>query len=75
VVPFFLAHAAFWALLIVGAAELGARRLGVFVALWGAGYLGSAWVPLNGDFLFVAYVAGLDVVLVLMVFKGDVALR
>jgi hypothetical protein len=66
-----LAHVAFWVLLLFGAAEMGLRRVVVFVVLWGIGYLASRWFMI-GALLFTSYVAVLDVGLVLFVFKGDV---
>jgi hypothetical protein len=72
-IGFWIAHAAFWILLAVGAAELGIRRAGIFLALWGIGYVGSAGLP-SPSSLFMSYVALLDVALVFIVFKGDVRL-
>ena len=48
--------------------------VGVFVVLWGIGYAVSRPFMI-GSFLFTSYVAVLDVVLVLLVFKGDVRVR
>jgi hypothetical protein len=73
-VPGFMAHIAFWVVLIIGARELGARRVAVFVVLWVVGYVASDWFMIAG-LLFLPYIAILDIVLVLMVFKGDVPLR
>ena len=69
-----VAHAVFWVLLVVGATELGLRRSAAFLVLWVIGYVGSRWFS-SGGLILVAYVAVLDVVLVLLVFKGDVPLR
>ncbi len=74
VVAAWIAHLAFWVLLVVGYEELGIRRLGVFVAAWLAGYLGLPHIRYGG-LLFAPFVALLDVVLVLIIFKGDVRLR
>jgi hypothetical protein len=67
-----LARCAFWVLLLAGLyrGELGRRTIIVFVVLWLVGLFGSSYV-MDGV-LFVPYVVILDVVLVLMVFKGDV---
>ncbi len=70
----FIAHLAFWVVLLVGARELGWRRMAIFVVLWAAGYAGSGRLA-GGGFLFDSYVAVLDIVLVLVVFKGDLRLR
>jgi hypothetical protein len=71
-----VAHLVFWALLALGVVfgEMPAKWATVFVLLWLAGYFGLLHVsPLGG--LFVApYVAVLDVVLALVVLKGDVRL-
>jgi len=68
-----IAHVAFWGLLLYGGVrgELTLKRIAVFLLLWLAGFFGSPHVA-NGDALFVAFVAMLDVALVLMIFKGDV---
>jgi hypothetical protein len=74
VFPLFVAHVVFWVVLLVGSMEIGLRASGAFVLLWVAGYLGSGLLP-NSELVFVSYVALLDIVLVLMVFKGDVRLQ
>ena len=68
-----IAHLAFWILLICGwaVAELGLKALTVFLVLWLAGLIGLPYVP-HGAGLFPSYVAFLDVILVLMIFKGDI---
>jgi hypothetical protein len=70
---YWIAHGAFWLLIAFAAAELGFRRAIVFVTLWVIGYAGSGWLQ-QGAPLFVSYVALLDIVLVLVVFKGDMRL-
>jgi hypothetical protein len=69
------AQIVFWAVLFVGWAmdELSPRVVVLFVVVWIAAYIGSAYVP-QGDYLFSSFVAVLDVVLVLMVFKSDISL-
>jgi hypothetical protein len=79
VFPLYIAHVLFWALLLIGAAEIGAAEIGrracsVYAALWLLGYFGSSWLQ-SGGWLFLSYVALLDVALVFHVFKGDVQLR
>ncbi len=67
-----IAHVAFWVLLVIGWREVGGRTMAAFAAVWIAGWLG---LPLlHGELLFVPLVAVLDIVLVLLVFKGDVRL-
>lgn len=69
-----VAHIAFWVVLLIGAREMGLRRTGFFAVLWIVGYVGSAWIT-SGPVLFVSYVAVLDIVLILVVFKGDIRLQ
>ena len=70
-----IAHIAFFALLLAGIwmRELTGRRVVVFLLLWLAGLVGLSFLT-YGALLFTAYVAVLDVVLVLMIFKGDVTI-
>jgi hypothetical protein len=65
----------FWALLVVGwwADELRPTGIALFILLWVIGFAGLRSLSLAGFFL--PYVALLDVMLVLIVFKGDVKLR
>ena len=69
-----IGRVAFWVLLFVGREELGWKGIGVFLALWMGGWLALRRV-LMGLFWFIALVAVLDVVLVLILFKGDVRIR
>ena len=70
----FIAHAAFWALLVYGwiVRELSPRSSVIFVVLWLVACFGGAyrpfWLP------FSSCVAMLDVALVFVVVKGDVRL-
>lgn len=66
-----LAHVAFVVLVLFGVAEIGLRRVAVFVVLWGIGYTVSRSF-MTGSLLFTSYVAVLDIVLVLLVFTSDV---
>jgi hypothetical protein len=71
-----IAHFAFWVLLIIGGVtgELGRVRSIVFVALWALGYFGLPHLP-RAALLVASYVAVLDILLVLLVFKGDIRIR
>ncbi len=73
VIAAWIAHLAFWALLGIGVVsrDLGRKGAAVFVVLWLAGRFGLQYLPF-GALVFPAVVALLDVVLVLVVFKGDV---
>ncbi len=75
VIAGWIAHIAFWAILIAGVAfgELGKRLAATFLVLWLAGLCGLSYIPYGAAF-FSAFVAVLDVALVLVVFKGDVPL-
>jgi hypothetical protein len=68
-----IAQAAFWTLAALGlfSGELTLRRLVVFLSLWLAGLFGLPYFP-YGAALFSPFVAALDIVLVFMIFKGDV---
>jgi hypothetical protein len=70
-VGWWIAHVAFWTLLGLAAKEARWRVIGVFVALWLAGYVASGQVSALSLF-FMPYVAVLDVALVLVVLKRDV---
>jgi hypothetical protein len=69
-----VAHVVFWLLLLFRITQIGVGRAVSFVVLWGIGYAVSGWFMI-GSMLFTSYVAVLDIVLVLLVFKGDVQLR
>ena len=68
-----IAHIAFAVMLFLGWDELGPSRV-IFALLWLAGYVAQSYVP-YGPSLFAPYVAVMDIVLVFMVFQGDVRLR
>jgi hypothetical protein len=70
-----VAHITFWVVLAYGWywQEVSDRGAVLFVAFWAAGFLGLPYLP-SGDALFSSYVAVLDIVLVFLVFKGDLPL-
>jgi hypothetical protein len=70
-----IAHVAFWILLLYGWwwDKLGARRFVVFLCLWVMAFFGLPYLPL-GAALFSSFVAVLDIALVLVIFEGDVPL-
>lgn len=70
-----IAHVAFWILLGYGWLWQDVRGPGVvvFLALWASGLWGLPFFP-YGAALFSSYVAVLDIVLVFLIFKGDVRL-
>ena len=69
-----VAHIVFWVLIVVGWNELGVRRVAAFVAIWVVAFLGRSYVPFGPD-LFGPFLAILDIVLVFLIFKGDVRLH
>ena len=65
-IPFF----AFWVLLILGRKQLGVKGIAIFVAVWVAAYV--VFIQLGFQpALYVTAQAIIDIVLVLVVFKGD----
>ena len=75
VIAGWIAHVAFWTLLIVGAwsEDLGPRTIGGFLVLWLFGMFGLPQVSFGAG-LSTPFVAVLDVALVFMVFKSDIRL-
>ena len=69
-----IAQITFVVLLIVGWDDLGLKGRVTFVALWLAGRIGLPYLPYGAP-LIIPYVAVLDIILVLVVFKGDVRLH
>lgn len=71
-----IAHVAFWTILGIGLAfgEIRWRGALAFVGLWMLGVFGLERLSATAALLLTPYVAILDIVLALMVFKGDVRL-
>jgi hypothetical protein len=69
----FVAHVTFWVLLVCGlvARELSGTAALALAVLWFVLPLGLGYVP-YGPGVFPSVVAVLDIVLVLIIFKGDV---
>jgi hypothetical protein len=73
----YIAHWAFWLLLVYGFAvgELSVKRVALFLMLWIVGRFALAYIPwVPALELFSSYVATLDIALVFVIFKGDVRL-
>ena len=70
-----IAHIAFWVLMVLGAAygDLRAPAVITFLALWLAAMFGLPYFPSTAG-LGTSLIAVLDVVLVFLVFKGDIRL-
>ena len=69
-IPFLL----FWVLIFVARDELGRKGIAIAVSIWLALLLGFCTSGLS-PYLFVSAQAVLDIVLVLKVFGGDIAIR
>jgi hypothetical protein len=72
-----IAHVAFWFLLVYGWAwgELDRPRVAIFLLLWVGGRVGLASIPYSSAAaMFPSFVAALDIALVFAIFKGDVRL-
>ena len=71
-----LAHFVFWVLLAVGTltGELRLKYQIGLVALWLAGWLGLPLLGTSGGLLVAPYVAVLDIVVALALFKRDMRL-
>jgi uncharacterized membrane protein len=71
-----IAHIAFWVLIVAGVTfeELSRNAAATFGVIWLAGMFGLPYLP-YGEFFFSPLIAILDIVLVFIVFKGDVRLR
>jgi hypothetical protein len=74
-VAWWIGQAVFWGGLLWGYAchELSVGASVVFLLLWLAGLVGLPYAH-NGSAFFSPYVAIVDIVLVFVVFKGDVKL-
>lgn len=72
-----VAHVAFWVILAFGllTGELWPRRAGLFVLAWIAGAFVLPYLVPATALAITPYVALLDIVLVLVVFKEDVRLN
>jgi len=64
----------FFILLYVGREELGIKGIGGLVVLW-VGVMFALRFVQGGSYLFSTFVAILDIILVLVIFKGDVTIR
>jgi len=71
-----VAHVAFWVLLALGLVygEFGKGRAAALVGLWVVGFVGIPRIAWWTAQLVTSWVAVLDIVLVFVVFKGDVRL-
>jgi hypothetical protein len=74
VIAAWIGRVAFWVLLPWGLAsgELGIKSAGIFLTLWLFAFVGFGYLPVPYSAMFPPFVAVLDVVLVLFIFKGDI---
>lgn len=71
-----IAHIAFWTLLIIGtwSEDLGRKLIVLFLVLWAAGMFALPRVSFGAG-LSTPFIAVLDIALVFLVFKGDIRLN
>lgn len=71
-VPFVL----FWVLLFLGRGELGLKWILILIGLWAGALAGMTWIfhswPGLGGYLFMSFQAIVDIVLILVIFRGDI---
>jgi hypothetical protein len=65
---------AFWVLLAIGRKDLGRKKIFSFVAIWLALLIGFVSFSISPHF-FVGPLVILDVILILMIFGGDIRVR
>jgi len=70
VIPF----AFFWVLIFIGRSELGFKGVAFFIALWLCLLIGCMILHLP-SYCFVAAQALMDVVLIIIIFGGDIRIR
>ena len=70
IIPFIV----FWILLFLGRSDLGAKGILFCVALWVGLLAGFIYLNIPG-YYFTAAQALIDVVLILIIFKGDIQIR
>ena len=63
--------AAFWVLIFIGKSELGFKGIAFFVTLWLCLFLGWRMLHLP-SYWFTAVQALIDVVLIIVIFGGDI---
>ncbi len=73
VIAGWIAHIAFWTLIIIGAwsEELGPKLIATFIILWAVSMFGLPFLQRSAA-LGTSLVAVLDIVLVFIVFKSDI---
>jgi hypothetical protein len=71
-----IAQGAFWVLIALGVVfgEIRARAAIFFVGLWLIGYIALPRIVPNGALFVTSYLAIVDIILVFIIFKGDLRL-
>lgn len=72
-IGWWIAHTAFWVLMVMAVRDRRRRAVSVVMFLWIAGYVISSQMPALSLF-FMPYVAALDVALVFIVLGRDIRL-
>lgn len=71
--------ALFWVLLFLGRHELGTKWILVLIAIWAGGLIAFAVAcspyPRAAGYFFMSYQAVLDIILILVIFKGNLAVH
>jgi len=70
IIPF----AAFWVLIFIGRSELGFKGVAFFIALWLCLLIGFMMLHLP-SYCFVVAQTLMDVVLIIIIFGGDIRIR
>jgi len=70
----FLPSAGFWILIFIGRGDLGLKAILVSVAIWAGLLYGFMSLGIRSYF-FVAAQALLDIILILIIFSGDIRIR
>jgi hypothetical protein len=65
---------AFWILMYLGRDELGLKGILISIAIWAAAFFGGIVLSIS-PYLFVSFQAIFDVILILIIFGGDIKLR
>jgi hypothetical protein len=69
----------FWVLLFLGRHELGAKWILILIAIWAGGLIAVALTcspyPRAAGYFFMSYQAVLDIILILVIFKGDLPIH
>ena len=69
----------FWVLLFLGRHELGAKWILILIVIWAGGLIGfivaCSPYPRAAAYFFMSYQAVLDIILILVIFKGDLRIH